>query len=37
MVAMKRARDKLNTAQIIIIKVGSALLVDEQHSRINGE
>ena len=37
MVAMNRARDKLNMAQIIIIKVGSALLVDEQQSRINGE
>ena len=37
MVAMNRARDKLNMAQIVIIKVGSALLVDEQQSRINGE
>ena len=37
MVAMNRARDKLNMAQIIIIKVGSALLVNEQQSRINGE
>ena len=37
MVAMNRAKDKLNMAQIIIIKVGSALLVDEQQSRINGE
>ena len=37
MVAMNRAKDKLNMAQIIIIKVGSALLVNEQHSRINGE
>ena len=37
MVAMNRARDKLNMAQIIIIKVGSALLMDEQQSRINGE
>ena len=34
---MNRARDKLNMAQIIIIKVGSALLVNEQQSRINGE
>ncbi|MGB2462082.1 MAG: glutamate 5-kinase [Candidatus Puniceispirillaceae bacterium] len=34
---MNRARDKLNMAQIVIIKVGSALLVDEQQSRINGE
>ena len=37
MVAMNRAKDKLNMAQIIIIKVGSALLVNEQQSRINGE
>ena len=37
MVAMNRAKDKLNMAQIIIIKVGSALLVDEQQGRINGE
>ena len=37
MVAMNRARDKLNMAQIVIIKVGSALLLDEQQSRINGE
>ncbi len=37
MVAMNRARDKLNMSQIIIIKVGSALLVNEQQSRINGE
>ncbi len=34
---MNRARDKLKMAQIIIIKVGSALLVNEQQSRINGE
>jgi glutamate 5-kinase len=37
MVAMNRARDKLDMAQIVIIKVGSALLVDEQQSRVNGE
>ena len=37
MVAMNRARDKLDMAKIVIIKVGSALLVDEQQSRINGE
>ena len=37
MVAMNRARDKLNMAQIIIIKVGSALLVNEQQGRINEE
>ena len=37
MVAMNRARDKLNMAQIVIIKVGSALLVDEQQNRINEE
>ena len=37
MVAMNQARDKLNMAQIIIIKVGSALLVNEQQGRINGE
>jgi len=37
MVAINRARDKLQTAQIIIIKVGSALLVDEQQNRINEE
>ena len=37
MVAMNRARDKLDTAQIVIIKVGSALLVDEQQDQINGE
>ena len=34
---MNRAKDKLNMAQIIIIKVGSALLVNEQQNRINGE
>ena len=37
MVAINRARDKLQTAQIVIIKVGSALLVDEQQNRINEE
>jgi glutamate 5-kinase len=37
MVAMNRARDTLQTAQIVIIKVGSALLVDEQQNRINEE
>ena len=37
MVAMNRARDKLKVAQIIIIKVGSALLVNEQQGRINEE
>ena len=37
MVAINRARDKLQTAQIVIIKVGSALLVDEQQHRINEE
>ena len=37
MVAMNRAKDKLDMAKIVIIKVGSALLVDEQQSRINGE
>ena len=34
---MNRARDTLQTAQIVIIKVGSALLVDEQQNRINEE
>ena len=34
---MNRARDKLNMAQLVIIKVGSALMVDEQQNRINGE
>ena len=37
MVAINRARDTLQTAQIVIIKVGSALLVDEQQNRINEE
>ena len=37
MVAINRARDMLQTAQIVIIKVGSALLVDEQQNRINEE
>jgi glutamate 5-kinase len=37
MVAISRARDTLQTAQIVIIKVGSALLVDEQQNRINEE
>ena len=37
MVTINRARDKLQTAQIVIIKVGSALLVDEQQNRINEE
>lgn len=37
MVAINRARDKLQTAQIVIIKVGSALLVSEQKNRINKE
>ena len=37
MVAINRASDMLQTAQIVIIKVGSALLVDEQQNRINEE
>ena len=37
MVAINRASDELQTAQIVIIKVGSALLVDEQQNRINEE
>ena len=37
MVAINRARDTLQTAQIVIIKVGSALLVDEQQNQINEE
>ena len=37
MVAINRARDTLQTAQIVVIKVGSALLVDEQQNRINEE
>ena len=37
MVAINRSRDTLQTAQIVIIKVGSALLVDEQQNRINEE
>lgn len=37
MVAINRAQDTLQTAQIVIIKVGSALLVDEQQNRINEE
>lgn len=35
MVDINRARDKLAAAQLVVIKVGSALLVDEQRSRIN--
>ena len=34
---MNRARDTLDTSQVIVIKVGSALLVDEQHNQINQE
>ncbi len=37
MVAMNRTRDTLDTSQVIVIKVGSALLVDEQHKQINQE
>ncbi len=34
---MNRAREKLDKSQVVIIKVGSALLINEQKNRINEE